>query len=128
MCCLHLRKIWDQEEPAFYLQYQRCYTPEGLHAYWLSIDASIKFWHKTLCEILMKKQKKVTYSLKNRGNLPAQSSTYNKSVKELKKKQKTHHNTRWNKHQDIWKKNKFNDYPSHNSTGDFCRKLPKPPF
>ena len=66
MCCLKLIKIWDEEDGSLYRKDQRQFTPDGYQAYWSSIDASVKFWHKTLSEILIKKQKKSMYSLTNR--------------------------------------------------------------
>ena len=73
MCCLSFRKVWDHEEAAFY-QFQQCrFSPEGLHAYWLSIDASIKFWNKTLSDILVKKQRKAFFSKNNLGYVQVQS-------------------------------------------------------
>ena len=59
MCCLKLKKVWDEQEGLFYFMEQRRFSEEGLHAYWLAIDASIKFWHKTLSEILIKNQKEI---------------------------------------------------------------------
>ena len=40
---------------------QRRYTPEGLNDYWLAVDASVKFWDKTLAEIMIKRQKKAEF-------------------------------------------------------------------
>ena len=68
MCCLTLKKIWDEQEGSFYLPLQRRYTPEGLHAYWLSIDASIKFWNRMLADILIKNQKKAEYTFVRKTN------------------------------------------------------------
>ena len=40
---------------------QARFTPEGYNCYWMSVDASLKFWDKTLSEILVKWQKKFAF-------------------------------------------------------------------
>ena len=37
---------------------QRCFTDTGLTYYWAGVDAAMKFWNKTLSDILIKKSKK----------------------------------------------------------------------
>ena len=59
MCCLRLKKIWDTDCGGVYLKDERHFTPEGLYTYWRGVDTSIKFWDRTLAEILCKKQKKI---------------------------------------------------------------------
>ena len=63
MCCLHLKKCWDESNGTFYMKEQRRYTPEGLMSYWAGIDAAIKFWHKTLQDVLIKKMRKANFKL-----------------------------------------------------------------
>ena len=58
MCALCLKKVWDEKDGALYMQEQRRYTPTGLDYYWQAIDVAIKFWDRTLQEIMMKRQKK----------------------------------------------------------------------
>ena len=59
MCCLRLKKGWDKLNGGYYLQEQRRFTPLGLLSYWAGVDAAIKFWSKTLQEVLIRKQKKM---------------------------------------------------------------------
>ena len=105
MCCLRLKKIWDENEGAFFLQEQRRYTPEGLHAYWLAIDASIKFWHKTLSEILTKKQKKSVFQLKANRAMPLKPPGKNRLVRPSHPLQ--HHKNTWaHRHHLSWEVSK----------------------
>ena len=101
MCCLHLKKVWDPEENAFYRWQQRRYTLEGYHAYWLAVDASVKFWVKTLSDILVKKQKKKLYVVTNMPNdgicvqNNANSKTQSNSQASAKKRNHSWNNTKY---------------------------------
>ena len=63
MCSLKLKKVWDEEVSGIFLQHQRRFTPKGYLQYWRGVDASLKFWDKTLAKILVKKQKKAQFKL-----------------------------------------------------------------
>ena len=58
ICCLRLKKCWDERDGAYYLRDQRRFTPIGLTAYWSGVDEALKFWSRTLYEVLIKKLKK----------------------------------------------------------------------
>ena len=58
MCALHLKKVWDDKDGNLFLYEQRRFTPQGHSIYWSAIDAAVKFWDKTLQDILLKCQKK----------------------------------------------------------------------
>ena len=60
-CALHLKKVWNEKDGNLYLQEQQRYTLEGLNDYWMATDAAIKFWDKTLSDIMKKRQKKEAY-------------------------------------------------------------------
>ena len=57
MCTLKLKKIWDPEDPTLYIPERCSYSQIGLLRYWSSVDAAVKFWDRTLNEILLKKTK-----------------------------------------------------------------------
>ena len=63
MCALGLKKVWNEGNGGLYLQNQRRYTPTGLQSYWMAIDAAIRFWDKTLSDIMLKCQKKAAFAL-----------------------------------------------------------------
>ena len=65
MATLALKTIWSPSHPNLYLKNQGRYTSEGYHAYWQSVDAAVKFWDRTLSEILIKKQRKNSFRLTN---------------------------------------------------------------
>ena len=125
MCMLTLRKVWDEDEPAFYRKEQRRFTPEGYHVYWLAVDASIKFWSKALSEILIKKQKKAVYTLKNDNKAPNPPSDLgNKGLKQ--NNFKTTQAVAWRRSRDTyWKTKAYN--PEPHQTKNPSRMLPKPP-
>ena len=58
MCGLKLKKIWDDREGSLYYKEQRRMSQQGILDYWKSVDAAIKFWDKTLKDIMIKHQKK----------------------------------------------------------------------
>ena len=57
IACLSLKKVWNPKDNNFFLKHQSHFLPEDLSAYWLSVDAAVKFWDRTLLEILLKWQK-----------------------------------------------------------------------
>ena len=59
MCGLRLKKIWDKKDGSLYLQEQRRFLQQGNIDYWRAVDAAVKFWDKTLGDIMVKCQKKV---------------------------------------------------------------------
>ena len=61
MACLSLKKIWAEDDRSLYLKHQGRFTPQGHCDYWASIDAALRFWDKTLSEILCKRQKKENF-------------------------------------------------------------------
>ena len=67
MCALQLKKVWDPQDSGLYLAMERRYTPLGLATYWKAVDATFRFWDKTLSEILIKKIKKGS-NINYRGN------------------------------------------------------------
>ena len=58
MCALQLKKVWDEEDGSLYMHEQRRFTQQGYCNYWRAINAAIKFWDKTLREIMVKRQRK----------------------------------------------------------------------
>ena len=58
MAVLRLKKVWEENEGNLYMREQRRYTQAGYYSYWKSVDAALRFWDKTLKEIMLKKQKK----------------------------------------------------------------------
>ena len=63
MCMLRVKKTWDEMDGNLYLRGQCRYTPQGLHDYWLAIDQAIKFWDRTLREIMIKRQRKSLFHM-----------------------------------------------------------------
>ena len=81
-CALTLKKIWSPDKSNFYLPQQRRFMLMGLQAYWLAVDASIKFWDKTLADILIKKQHRGQFVYpKPDKKVPHASSHYNNQKK-----------------------------------------------
>ena len=81
-CALTLKKMWSPDKSNFYLPQQRRFMPMGLQAYWLAVDASIKFWDKTLADILIKKQHRGQFIYpKPDKKVPHASSHYNNQKK-----------------------------------------------
>ena len=87
MAMLSLKKYWDDENRELYLHKQGRYTPIGLQTYWLAVDAAVKFWDKTLSEILQKGKRR-----KSSASLPTTTHTHK------------HRNPSW---QDVIKKISF---------------------
>ena len=69
MCCLRLKKFWYENCGALYMKEQRRFTPDGYFTYWRVVDAAVKFWARTLSDMLCKKQKKASYKLNKVGEL-----------------------------------------------------------
>ena len=61
IACLTLKKAWMSDNPNLYLKHQGRYTPEGEITYWLGVDAALKFWDRTLTDIMIKRQRKEMY-------------------------------------------------------------------
>ena len=56
MSMLKLVKHWNHDDGNLFLQEQYRYTAEGLTKYWLSVDASIKFWDVAISKKFEKKK------------------------------------------------------------------------
>ena len=85
MCCLQLKKIWDDQSTGTYLYKERRFTPDGYLCYWMSVDAALKFWDKTLADILIKKQKKSQFKLQKSGNNPGTEPVVKSTVHKITK-------------------------------------------
>ena len=118
MCGLKLKKIWDERDGNLFLKEQRRYTQEGSIEYWKSLDAAIKFWDKTLIDIMMKRQKK------NPLQETACHQKFNVDRRPTKVKgQKSLHETnqrRSHSSRYVWHKESHSEIESG-------RKLPRPP-
>ena len=57
-CTLELKKVWDPNMAELFLAEQRHFTDTDLTYYWAGVDAAMRFWNKTLSDILVKKSKK----------------------------------------------------------------------
>ena len=51
---LQLKKIWDPQDTSYFIEEQKKFTANGLHAYWEAIDKTIRYADM----ILFKKQNK----------------------------------------------------------------------
>ena len=78
MCCLRLKKCWDDQDGLYYLPEQKRFNPTGLMCYWAGIDAAIKFWHRTLSEVLTKMKKSLSGNFEIKKKQPAIRSTVTK--------------------------------------------------
>ena len=58
MGALRLKKVWEELDGSLYLREQNRFTDQGYHDYWNAVDAAIRFWDRTLIEIMYKRQKK----------------------------------------------------------------------
>ena len=134
MCCLRLKKKWDEENGSFYLRNERRFTPEGYLHYWLGVDAAIKFWHRTLFDVLVKKQKKA----KEGTNTPPMKHNPDKSVQSTVEKvehkgnnsKKFYHNSHgrsqsYNRYK--WHKSLQRSYHDSHRSSHSTRRLPPPP-
>ena len=120
MCCLKLKKCWDERNGSFYLFEQGRYTPIGLMNYWLGVDAAIKFWSKTLQEVLARKQKKAASNenaIKPR-NMPTVQSTVTKVEHSTKENRCGHSVSKY-----VWRK--LSAYEERRPSQQ--RRLPPPP-
>ena len=130
MCCLRLKKCWDEKQGGLYLPEQRRYTPEGLTQYWAGVDAAIKFWDKTLKEVLLKKQRKSAAA-------PYVAHKHVPTIKSVVKVPKQHRRPVQNHpHQDNryhWRKSQHSEFGHKTNNPRFedrrhnKRKLPTPP-
>ena len=77
ICALCLKKIWDETHGNLYLRDQRCFTTDGYHDYWLAIDNALRFWDKTLREIMLKRQKKLDYKVTSSSTTGPAKQIYN---------------------------------------------------
>ena len=109
MCFLRLKKCWDNRDGSLYLHEQNRFPPKELASYWSGVDAAIKFWDKTLIEVLTKKIKKNAMKIsiaKNKN--PQMKSTITKvdhpPSRNLNINRKTdrHHYGRYDRNRYIW--------------------------
>ena len=54
MACLTLKKVWSDAVMDLYLKHQARYMPKSEVIYWSAVDAAIKFWARTLTDIIVK--------------------------------------------------------------------------
>ena len=143
-CALHLKKVWDEHDEGLYYKEQRCYSQKGLHSYWTAIDAAVKFWDRTLSDILLKKQKKSAFKSTNANKLLSSRSEVRTTKPQMsefpstqcsQEKTKQHHmgHKNWHgKHRPEMGRshhylhNSYHDNRPHNIQ-DRRRRLPTPP-
>ena len=63
---LKLVKFWDHTDGNLFLQNQYRYTVDGLTKYWMSVDASIRFWVMALAKKFEPGKKNINNNLETR--------------------------------------------------------------
>ena len=58
MTVIQLKKIWDTEDPNYYVHDSRRFTVEGYSKYWEAVNASVKFMDTILIKKIAKKSSK----------------------------------------------------------------------
>ena len=120
-CALRLKKVWDKNDGALYFQEQSRLS-QGHHDYWKAIDAALRFWDKTLSEIMLKQQwKNPENATSYHAKIPRRNSSQHDSSCNI---QSPRHHAPWkqshSKNIYIWSRKKSPEMGDH-------RKLLAPP-
>ena len=53
--CCELKKVWDPQDRSLYNRDERCFTSDGLIAYWQAVDKTVKYFDTLLLKKKLKK-------------------------------------------------------------------------